>query len=232
MFDCSFIPSYECNLKCWFCMYDCGPDKKEVLDIDKAKYFVNRLDFDKIHMFGFYGGEISINQKLYQQFINLVPLNKPKFTITNGSWSKDKIETRKFLEFAFRNNLMIKVSRTPNHVKYQNKDVIWALNRTHLYNVYLKENDDTQSRLLPMGRLKNRSFSCTRKCTRIPDKNLYRIAMEPNGNVIFQNCDGVYPVVGKWYNSLEEIEKRICNIIEKKEKDIDVWMDKVLEEKD
>ena len=216
MFDCSFIPSYQCNLKCWFCMYDCGPSKKDILDIDKARHFIVRMDLSKIHMFGFYGGEISINQKLYQQFINLTSSSIPRFTITNGVWSKNKIETRKFLDFIFHNNLYTKVSSTPEHIKNQDRRVLEALNRNHLFNVHLKKNDDTKAKLLPMGRLKDRPFSCTHKCKRIPKGDPYRIALEPNGEVIFQNCDGVYPVVGSYRSTLEEIKKNIHNIIKKK----------------
>jgi hypothetical protein len=218
MFDLSFIPSYKCDLKCWFCMYDCSPDNKEKLDIDKARHFIVRLDLSKIHMFGFYGGEISINQRLYQKFINLTSSKIPRFTITNGSWSKDKIKTRQFLDFIFYNNLETKVSSTPEHIRNQNREVLEALDRNNSFNIKLKENDDTKAKLLPMGRLANKTFNCSLKCTKVPKDHPYRIALEPNGEVIFQNCDGVYPVVGTYENSLEEIKNNIHNIIMKKRK--------------
>ncbi|MFW9871730.1 MAG: radical SAM protein [Candidatus Thorarchaeota archaeon] len=231
MFDLSFIPSYKCNLNCWFCMYDCGPDKIESLDINNAKYFIDNLDLSKIHMFGFYGGEVSVDKELYQKFIDLTPENIPRFTITNGSWSSDKDEAKKFLKFIYKNKLDTKISNTKEHRNFQDREFLNVLIKyTKPYlKMYIKENDDTKSRLLPMGRLSRRPFSCSKKCTQV-DGDLYRIAMEPNGNIIFQNCDGVYPVVGNYKNTLEEIEERIYNIIEKKEKDINDWISKVLEE--
>ncbi len=69
-----------------------------------------------------------------------------------------------------------------------------------------------------MGRLSNRSSSCTFKCLKIPKNKPFRIALEPNGNIIFQNCDGIYPVIGNYKNSLKEIEKNIYKLIYRKHK--------------
>jgi len=214
MIDCSLIPSYECNLKCWFCMYDCGPNKKNILDIEKAKYFISKINFSKINQIGFYGGEISINLDLYQKFINLIPNEIPKFTITNGSWSRNLYNTNKFIRFVNNNKLYTKISCTPEHKKYQNKKVLKRVTRKYK-NIKIKDNDDTKSKLLPMGRLSHHPFSCSFKCTKIPPKQPFRIALEPDGSVIFQNCDGVYPSIGSYKNSLEEIEKNIYHLIKK-----------------
>jgi sulfatase maturation enzyme AslB (radical SAM superfamily) len=34
--DFSFIPSLECNIECPFCMYDAGPKRLDILDIEKT----------------------------------------------------------------------------------------------------------------------------------------------------------------------------------------------------
>jgi hypothetical protein len=214
MIDCSLIPSYECNLKCWFCMYDCGPNKKDVLDIKKAEYFISNVNFSMINQFGFYGGEISINLSLYQKFINLIPTNIPKFTITNGAWSRNPIDTENFINFITNNKIYTKISCTPEHKKYQNQEVLKKVCKENK-NIKIKNNDDTKAKLLPMGRLSNQPFSCSFKCTRILPNQPFRIALEPDGSVIFQNCDGVYPKVGNYKSYLEEIEKNIHNLIER-----------------
>lgn len=214
MIDCSFIPSYECNLKCWFCMYNCGSNQKSTLDIEKTKYFISKINFSKINQFGFYGGEISINLDLYQKFIDLVPTHFPKFTITNGTWSRNLIDKEKFINFITTNKIYTKVSCTPEHIKHQNQKVLKEVCKEYK-NIKIKENDDTKSKLLPMGRLSNRPFSCSFKCTKLSSNQPFRIALEPDGSVIFQNCDGIYPTVGSYKNSLEEIEKNIYELIEK-----------------
>jgi len=214
MIDCSFIPSYKCNLKCWFCMYNCDLDKKETLSIKKVKHFISKINFSKINQFGFYGGEISINLNLYQKFINLVPDDIPKFTITNGSWSTNSDNTEKFVKFVKNNKITTKISCTPEHKKHQNQEILQEVCKKYK-NIKIKDNDDTKSKLLPMGRLSNRPFSCNFKCLKIPQGQPFRIALEPDGSIIFQNCDGVYPVIGNCTNSLEEIEENIYKLIEK-----------------
>lgn len=42
--DFSFIPSLECNNKCWFCMYCAGPDNKLTLDLEKTKDFMETVE--------------------------------------------------------------------------------------------------------------------------------------------------------------------------------------------
>ncbi len=202
MFDLSFIPSYKCNLKCWFCMYDCSPSNKEKLDIEKAKNFITDIDLSKINQFGFYGGEISIDLPLYQKFINIIPKNIPKFTITNGSWSRSTKNTNIFLDFISKNNIYTKVSSTNEHKKFQNQEVLIEVVNKRKYKdiIKIKENDDTKTKLLPMGRLSNQGFSCSLKCTKIPSDQPFRIALEPSGNIMFQNCDGIYPIVGNYKN--------------------------------
>ena len=36
----SIVYSLKCDLKCSFCMYDCSPKIKEVMDINKLKIFL------------------------------------------------------------------------------------------------------------------------------------------------------------------------------------------------
>ncbi|GAF76804.1 unnamed protein product, partial [marine sediment metagenome] len=64
-------------------------------------------------------------------------------------------------------------------------------------------------KLLPMGRNATEEWNCTRRCLR--DKKPKRFAVMPNGNIIFQTCDGVYPIVGNIENpfNLEEYLEQI-----------------------
>jgi len=211
VFDLTFIPSFKCNLACWFCMYSGGPNHKNELSINKAKYFLRSLDLSKINAFGFYGGEISINMPLYQKFIDLTPKEIPRFTISNGSWTADSKLTWDFLHFIADNRLWVKVSATSEHKKWQNKERLEGCITLYKDLIYQKEHDDTKYHLLPMGRLANKPFSCTKKCLRMPKP--YRIAMTPTGDIIFQNCDGVYQIVGTWMSSLQGIEDNIKRIL-------------------
>ena len=183
------------------------------LDTEKAVEFINRVPLSKINRFGLYGGEISIDYPLYQKFIDILPKGRKRFTITNGSWSLSKKRTIVFINFIARNSIWAKVSSTPEHIKYQNRRVLLRLQEFLPHRIYIKEVDDTEHRLLPMGRLSDLPFSCTMKCIRAKDP--YRIAMRPDGKVIFQSCDGVYPIVGCWKDSLSDIELEVKRIINK-----------------
>jgi hypothetical protein len=192
-------------------MYKGGPEQKQTLELCKAEHFLLNVDLSKINSFGFYGGEISVNMDLYQKFIDLTPRTKPRFTITNGTWSKDFEKAYQFIVFAINNLLWVKVSSTIEHKKHQNENRLKHLVELTQNLIHIKENDDTKSRLLPMGRLSNQPFSCTMRCLKM--KEPYRIAMQPDGNIIFQSCDGVYPIVGNWENSLSDIELNVRRII-------------------
>ncbi len=212
-FDFSIIPSYECNLKCWFCMYECSPTNLKALNYESTKKFTETIDWNKVSSFGFYGGEISINLLMYQQFINLIPENIPKFTITNGAWSTDNDQTYKFIDFVYKNKLRVKISSTPEHRAYQNIEVLRSIEKFSEGDLYIKLNDDTQSKLLSMGRLSHIPFECTRKCKNLSmpmngNEKVCRMALEPSGDIILQSCDGRYPVVGSYKSTFDQIMKR------------------------
>lgn len=212
--DLSVVPSYECNLTCWFCMYDCGPDKKQQINLyDLASWF-GSVDWDMINWVGVYGGEPSINIDLYESVLKMYPKGNPRFTISNGAWSIDKYKTLEFLSFVSRNRLYCRVSSTPEHKKAQDMRVIEILNNWRI--IDYKENDDTKGILLPMGRLKDRAkdFKCKRQC--LTWEGGYRVAVRPEGTIIFQSCKGIYPVVSDiskpFSHAVEMINKGLENV--------------------
>ena len=215
--DLSLIPTHECNLRCWFCMYNSSPDNKNRLNYELTKKFFKTVDWNKINSIGFYGGEISINMELYQNFIDIIPKNIPKFTITNGSWSRNILETLRFLIFIDKNKLRTKVSNTIEHRKYQNTGFLKNLESKMNGDLFIKINDDILGKLLPMGRLINKKKECTMKCQNISksvfpqDVEAYRMALEPDGNIILQSCDGRYPIIGNYNNSFSEIIQNLIS---------------------
>jgi hypothetical protein len=188
-------------------MYVSSPRSKLTLDLEKTIQFTRTIDWDKITSCGFYGGEPSINIELYQKFVDLIPSSVPKFIITNGRWSldykKEKGECSKFLNWCNDNRLWIKVSGTPEHKKYQNRhflEIFYENMKRDGYNVMgLKEDDE----LHPMGRLAKEEWTCTRKCLTHPQPT--RCAIFPTGDIIMQNCDGVYPVIGNYRQHFTQI---------------------------
>lgn len=192
--DFSIMPSLECNLKCGFCMYDCSPDQCQQIQLDLLKDFLETIPDNLINSYGLYGGEPSINLSLYEKVIELLPLEKPKFIITNGAWSKDIELTKLFIEFVEKYSLMCFVSFTSQHKAYQNSFFLRRL-AERKWNFEIKK-DDTQRGLLPMGRNSQRNWTCTGKCNWSGFPTPTRLAVMPDGNIIFQTCDGVYPIVG------------------------------------
>lgn len=226
MIDLSIIATYKCNLSCWFCMYSAGPEHEKFLDLEKLKGFFKTINWNQINSIGFYGGEISYVIPRWQLYIDLIPEKILRFCITNGTWSTSKSLTNDFISFVCKNNLWTKISSTKEHKKYQDIKLLMQLEKTTKGLFHIKERDDTQYRLNPMGRLYKQNWNCTFKCKRhdelmrlsdldsgfsMKDKPYDRYAIEPDGNIIYQNCDGVYPIVS-------DITKPFSNLIKRCER--------------
>lgn len=195
--DFSFIPSFKCNLECWFCMYDCGPDNPIKLDYNKAAAFASQIDWSMINGVGFYGGEPSIEMELYDKFIALVPDNINKFVITNGTWSTNINKTFKFLDWCVLHKFYVIVSGTPEHTKYQDRSLLEDIQADHPKELLLKKPDEihAQGRAAGIEGVNNDcEFTCQRK-----DRNM-RLGLRPDGRIIFQNCHGEYITVQTYEN--------------------------------
>jgi hypothetical protein len=209
--DFSFMPTLECNLECPHCMYDVSPENIDILNYDFTKEFVNTFDWEQINSCGFYGGEPSINLDLYKKYINLIPEEIPKFMITNGNWSVQWTDLIEFVNYIMDNNIQVFVSSSPYHIEYQNEKLLAVAIKAAKGLIQIKDEDEL---FLPMGRLAEDDWTCTKKCLRW--NKPMRLALQPSGNVIYQGCDGVYPIIGTYYNQLETLiefikNKRFCD---------------------
>lgn len=198
--DLSIIPSLQCNLECSFCMYAASPNRTEILDRDKTYSFLKTIPWIGINSIGFYGGEPSINLPLYEQFLWMIPKDVKRFIITNGSWSTNLREIENFIAFTRLHSLEVYISGTPEHLVHQNLAVIKQLLIQNNY--HLKE-DDTTKKLLPMGRNQEGTWKCSGMCAYKEKMKPTRLAILPDGNIIYQLCDGVYPVVGSIDNPFD-----------------------------
>lgn len=195
--DLSIMPTLECDLYCRHCMYDAGPHHKKRLDLQKTKEFLETVSWQMINSIGFYGGEPSINLALYQKFINLIPEHIPRWLITNGTWSTNINKTCWIMNFVISNNMTMVVSGTEHHLPYQNRYLLHNLKQVYPHNIRLKGEED---RVNPMGRgmSMEESVPCSKECREYLyqiKKSSLRAAIHPTGNIIYQNCKGVYPVI-------------------------------------
>ena len=206
MYDLCFMYSLKCDLTCSFCMYNCHPGIDEVLSLDKLSVWLKTVDTSKIASFGVYGGEPSILLHGYAKCMDLVNhLDKPHFVITNGTWSKSLEKTKKFLEFCAKYKMHIVISGTPEHRAHQDRRIIEALAKEHPNAFRLKPKEENYH---AMGRLKDKiPFKCTQKC--MWWKKAIRIAVLPDGCILLQNCDGIYPIVGNMSEPFRLIDNRI-----------------------
>ena len=207
MYDLSFIYSLKCNIDCSFCMYDCGPDRTDFIEIVLLREWLATVDMNKIASFGVYGGEPSILLDGYSECMDLVShLDKPHFVITNGSWSKDIEQCGKSLKFCGKYKMQIIVSGTPEHRRHQDRQILEALNKEFPDAFRLKPLEENYH---AMGRMEGKMpFSCTGKCMWW-DKAI-RIGVFPDGSVLFQSCDGKYPLpVGDITEPFSVIDQRI-----------------------
>lgn len=205
--DISFMPSLECNHRCSFCMYRCSPEAKGwELPLHMVRELVGRVNWEDVNSIGFYGGEPMCNLELYAKFYDTVKhLGKPMFTISNGSFTSSRYELDRFWDFIKEHPMRVVVSGTDEHKAYQRKQVVDVL-RGYPGLFLVKDGDEMH----PMGRLQTKVWSCTRKCIWVEVPS--RIALFPTGDIIFQNCDGVYPVIGTFETPWEELKKNITRI--------------------
>lgn len=206
--DLSIVPSLRCNLSCPFCMYGSSPSNSIEINFPSLRQFLGTVDWKRVPSLGFYGGEPSIEQALYQQVFNALPIetqDHQRFIITNGVWSKTQKETTDFIAFCEFNKLIVFVSGTPYHMKFQNRKRLEELAK--LGKIHLKADDI----IYPMGRARKHDWDCSRKC--IWHRRPSRIAIFPSGHIIFQNCDGVDPVIGHVsYSSFDSCVEKVIEI--------------------
>ncbi len=206
--DLSFMASLECDLACAHCMYDSSPKMKMDLDIPRTHEWMKTIDWEQVNGVGLYGGEPGIKLPLYEAIISRVPWDIPRFVITNGTWSTDEHRTKEFLWFALDYKLAIIVSGSKWHTPHQNRKVLEAIAARDT-GIRLKGEEGS---IIPMGRAVQwwpNGWKCTRLCERW--KGPVRIALRPPGEIIFQSCDGQYPVVGGWEMGFDEIVSRISS---------------------
>lgn len=207
-YDLSFMFTKRCNLHCSFCMYNSGPDVTDALDLDKLETWLWTVDPNCIAFLGVYGGEPSEDPRGFGRCLVMAKRiigPRPCFAISNGSWSTDLHKAGTFIEWCRQHQLFLVVSGTPEHRKFQDR----------AYLEYLKDENPGAIRLKPleenfhaMGRLEGKMpFSCSQKCMSW-DRAL-RIAVQPDGSIIFQNCDGVYPVVGSIDEPFDITHRRV-----------------------
>jgi hypothetical protein len=189
-------------------MYKSGPTVNNKIDLEALNKWLLTIDPKLIASFGLYGGEPSIDMMHFGQCLVMAKKmigNRPGFVITNGTWSKNSDETERFLEWSKQHSLYITVSGTAEHRRYQNRQVLEELNEKYSDWIKLKPLEEN---FHAMGRLEGvMPFSCTTKC--MSWNRALRIAVKPSGDIIFQNCNGIYPIVGNIQEPFDVIDKRI-----------------------
>lgn len=195
-YDLSFMYSKRCDLSCPFCMYSSSPETEGSIDLLALSRWLETVDYDRIASFGVYGGEVGMDTLSLTGFgscFDLVShIKRPKFVITNGTWSTDYDRTMAFLEFCREYDCHCVVSGTPWHRRHQNRDMLKRLSEEFHGCMTLKPKEEN---FHAMGKLEGKmKFTCSKKCMSWP--GALRIAVQPDGDILFQNCDGIYPVVG------------------------------------
>jgi hypothetical protein len=209
MYDLSFMYTKRCDLRCSFCMYNSGPEVTENLDLEKLRAWLATVDMSKIASFGVYGGEVSVAIDGYRAIMEMLSCfpPRPHFCITNGAWSTSLERTREFLRFCSDYRMFVVISGTPEHRKFQNREVIEMLKAEQPDAIRLKPLEEN---FHAMGRLIDLNKPCTQKC--FSWNRALRIAVQPNGTIIYQNCDGVYPIVGTIDEPFDALHARITNL--------------------
>jgi hypothetical protein len=186
-------------------MYSSSPSVNDALDLGKVEQWLATVDMRLIASFGIYGGEVSINLEKYEEILNLLPPSKPRFCITNGTWSVEPSRALEFVQWCARHRLFVVISGTPEHRKHQNRALLETYASAYPNAIRLKP---VEEQFHPMGRLEGAfPVNCSVKC--MWWQRALRIAVQPDGTVVFQNCDGMYPIVGTIDQSFSVLHRNI-----------------------
>jgi hypothetical protein len=203
LIDLSIMPTLWCDLECPHCQYNAGPKHKgKTLYWREIHKFLFTVDWNDINSIGFYGGEVFLDMGHFAMYIDLVKdaqlqfgikkhKFKPMWVISNGTFSTAQSHFSNVVAFVHMHNLRVFISTTPHHKEHQHPRI---KNLAKISDNFSFKKDDTKSRLLPMGRNATEDWYCTRRCQR--QEETERLAIMPNGDIIYQKCDGVYPVLG------------------------------------
>lgn len=208
LYDLSFLYTRRCDLECPFCMYDSSPRVDDALDLPQLERFLRTVDFELVHACGFYGGEPAVALDGFGSIAMLLPDDVPRFVITNGTWSRDEARTIRFLSWVLRHKMAVFVSGTPYHRRHQDRAKLEQIAASY-FGVTLKESDEE---LLPMGKLSGGYVDCSLKCFWAVGP--LRLAVMPDGTIIYQTCDGVYPAVGTIQDSFYQVHRRVGKLRE------------------
>ena len=201
LIDLSIMPWLKCDLECPHCQYSAGPDNGGVLHPGELYKFLHSVDWNDINSIGFYGGEMFLDIRGFGQYIEIVTKSqehkgikkhkfKPMWVISNGTFSTAQSHLSNVVTFVHMHKLKVFNSTTPYHKEHQHPRI---KHLTKISDNFSFKKDDTQSRLLPMGRNATEDWYCTRRCQR--QEATERLAVTPSGDVIYQKCNGVYPVI-------------------------------------
>lgn len=205
LYDLSFMYTRRCDLMCPFCMYSSSPEVNDALDLNLLQAFLGTVNFSMIRSCGLYGGEPAVEIVGFGRVAEMLPLDVPKFVITNGAWSQSDWRTFEFLTWVVRYDLRVFVSGTVFHRKHQDRKRLEALEKRGW--LTLKKPDEN---FLPMGKLEGRPVQCTRKCA-WADAPL-RIAVTPDAKLIYQSCDGIYPTIGNIEEGFSALHDKIMTM--------------------
>jgi hypothetical protein len=192
-------------------MYSAGPDMHDQLDLDALRRFITTWDW-RVNSVGFYGGEVTLQLAAYKSICDMLPAGLQRWMFSNGTWSAGPSERiHEVIQWTIDNRVSpIIVSGTRYHQPYQDWAVLESLARTWPEHIWLKADE---GHYLPMGRLAGlMPFSCKRRCE--TDARPMRIAVQPDGSVIFQTCDGRYPVIGDITAGFPELADRCTGVRE------------------
>ena len=201
LIDLSIMPWLQCDLECPHCMYDAGPENyTSWMSTRMLGEFLRTVNWNDINSVGFYGGEMFLDLKGFSQYIKKVvsaqeyagikPRKmKPMWCISNGTFSQSNSLFSNVIRFAHIHKLRVYISTTPYQKAHQHPRITSAVSNTSNFRF---KKDDTKGRLLPMGRNYVEDWYCTRRCMRLERD---RLAIKPNGDVIYQKCDGIYPTI-------------------------------------
>ena len=118
----NLVLTYRCNFSCDHCLSNCGPNRKETMSLEQARYYIDETVSNiKVHNVGFTGGEVFLCYDLVRELTDYTyqQYGIPGGVVTNCFWANSRETAKQIITELYHSGLRtMVVSCDSFHLQY------------------------------------------------------------------------------------------------------------------
>lgn len=117
----SIIATYRCTAQCHHCCFECGPEQKDELPLERIDHFIEQISvYNSLKVICFTGGEcLLLGEPLLERIEAASKIAKAIRLVTNGFWGKDYMSAEKLAQNLKKaGTTEMSVSTGDSHLEY------------------------------------------------------------------------------------------------------------------